>query len=167
MITFIVAVLTVLLVLNCLFLILLVLVQLPKKEAGMGMAFGGAATETLFGAGSGNVLTRVTKYCAGIFMGLSLLLAIVNAHTHQADTGALDSELERLSTEGTQPPVAAPIPSTNPSTSLPRPGAAPTNLQGGLLLSTTNPAPPASTSAPVVPAATAAPDVSLETPEEP
>ena len=34
---------TVVLVLDCLLLIFLVLIQLPKKEAGAGLAFGGAA----------------------------------------------------------------------------------------------------------------------------
>ena len=56
--TFIIGFLTVILVLDCLVLILLVLIQLPKKEAGAGLAFGGAATDALFGAGSGNVLTK-------------------------------------------------------------------------------------------------------------
>ena len=51
--------LTVVLFLNCLFLILLVLVQLPKKEAGLGTAFGGGTTDALFGAGAGNVLTKL------------------------------------------------------------------------------------------------------------
>ncbi len=58
---FIAGILTVLLVLNCLVLILLVLIQLPKKDAGAGMAFGGGAADALFGAGSGNVLTKITK----------------------------------------------------------------------------------------------------------
>ena len=49
-----IAFLTFILVVNCLLLILLVLVQLPKKEAGAGVAFGGGATDALFGAGSGN-----------------------------------------------------------------------------------------------------------------
>src|SRR2546426_681191 len=57
---------TVVLVLDSLFLILLVLVQLPKKEAGIGQAFGGGATDALFGAGSGNALTKMTKYARGI-----------------------------------------------------------------------------------------------------
>jgi preprotein translocase subunit SecG len=37
--------LTFALVLDCLLLGLLVLIQLPKKEAGMGQAFGGATTD--------------------------------------------------------------------------------------------------------------------------
>ena len=68
--------LTVVLFLNCLFLILLVLVQLPKKEAGLGTAFGGGATDALFGAGAGNVLTKLTKWNAIIFLFLCLLLSL-------------------------------------------------------------------------------------------
>ncbi len=68
--------LTVILFLNCLFLILLVLVQLPKKEAGLGTAFGGGATDALFGAGAGNVLTKLTKWNAVIFLFLCLLLSL-------------------------------------------------------------------------------------------
>src|ERR1035441_10511217 len=59
---FLIGLFTVVMVLDCLVLILLVLIQLPKKEAGMGLAFGGAATDALFGAGSGNVLTKITKF---------------------------------------------------------------------------------------------------------
>ena len=56
---FIIALLTGILLIDCLLLILLVLIQLPKKEAGMGLAFGSGATDALFGAGSGNALTHV------------------------------------------------------------------------------------------------------------
>jgi preprotein translocase subunit SecG len=80
--------LSLVLVLTSLFLILLVLVQLPKKEAGLGMAFGGAATEALFGAGSGNMLTQVTKYAIGVFLVLSLGLAILRNHeAHKSGRG--------------------------------------------------------------------------------
>jgi preprotein translocase subunit SecG len=68
--------LTVILFLNCLFLVLLVLVQLPKKEAGLGTAFGGGATDALFGAGAGNTLTNLTKWCAVLFLALCLLLSL-------------------------------------------------------------------------------------------
>ena len=80
--------LTFVLVLDCLVLILLVLIQLPKKEAGMGQAFGGGATDALFGAGSGNALTKLTKYTAGIFFALMLLISIL--FTHQSRKGAGD-----------------------------------------------------------------------------
>ena len=76
---------TVLMFVDCVFLVFLVLLQLPKKEAGMGgTAFGGAATDALFGAGSGNVLTKITKYVAGIFFALAILMAFM-AHKPKTD----------------------------------------------------------------------------------
>ncbi|MFM8878842.1 MAG: preprotein translocase subunit SecG [Verrucomicrobiota bacterium] len=63
------------LVIVCLLLALLVLIQLPKKEAGMGMAFGSGAVDTLLGAGAGSALTTITKWTGGIFLGLCILLA--------------------------------------------------------------------------------------------
>src|SRR2546426_11473422 len=78
--SFLIGFLTVILVLNCLILILLVLIQLPKKEAGAGVAFGGGATDALFGAGSGTALTKITKYSAGLFLGLALVLSVMRAH---------------------------------------------------------------------------------------
>ena len=63
------------LVLVCLLLGLLVLIQLPKKEAGMGMAFGSGAVDTLLGAGAGSALTTITKWTGGVFLGLCIRLA--------------------------------------------------------------------------------------------
>ncbi len=109
MITFFIGLLTILLVLNCLLLILLVLVQLPKKEAGAGMAFGGAATDALFGAGSGNALTKITKYVAGGFFGLALILSVLMSHHKRAtSTGVLD-ELRKGGTAAAVPVAPAPV----------------------------------------------------------
>lgn len=73
----VIGLLTFILVLTSLFLILLVLVQLPKKEAGVGMAFGAGMSEMLLGAGSGNVLTRITKYTVGTYLVLSMILSVL------------------------------------------------------------------------------------------
>jgi preprotein translocase subunit SecG len=119
--------LTVVLVLDCLFLILLILIQLPKKEAGAGIAFGGAATDALFGAGSGTALTKITKYCAGIFLGLALFLSILNAHR-----GGTESWANRLRQKAAAAPSIVPtLTSTNAASS----NAAPVPTT---LLSTTN-----------------------------
>ena len=105
--------LTVVLVLDCLFLILLILIQLPKKEAGAGIAFGGAATDALFGAGSGTALTKITKYCAGVFLGLALFLSILNSHR-----GGSDSLANKLSRKASvAPPVVPSLTPTNTVTS--------------------------------------------------
>jgi preprotein translocase subunit SecG len=80
---------TFLLVVDCLILMLLVLIQLPKKEAGMGQAFGGGATDALFGAGSGTALTKLTKYTAGIFFVLTLLISALHGHQARSSGGDL------------------------------------------------------------------------------
>jgi preprotein translocase subunit SecG len=91
-------------VLDCVLLVFLVLLQLPKKEAGAGMAFGGAATDALFGAGSGNVLTKITKYCAGVFFTLAILMALIAAHKPESSAVSLAKKL----TQRTAAPAAAP-----------------------------------------------------------
>jgi preprotein translocase subunit SecG len=74
---FLIGLLTAVMVVTCFVLIFLVLVQLPKKEAGAGLAFGGAASDALFGAGSGTVLTKITKYLATLFFVLAVLLSVL------------------------------------------------------------------------------------------
>lgn len=91
----VIGLLTFVLVLNSLLLILLILVQLPKKEAGAGLAFGGATSDALFGAGSGTVLSRVTKYAAGVFLILALTLSILHSHRVKAGGRGILSELDR------------------------------------------------------------------------
>jgi preprotein translocase subunit SecG len=108
---FIAGILTVLLVLDCLLLILLVLVQLPKKDAGAGIAFGGGAADALFGAGSGNVLTKITKWAAGIFFGMALVLGLVQQGAHRSSSPAFEQAVEQ---KQAQAPVAVP-----PGTPLP------------------------------------------------
>jgi len=98
--------LAVLLFLDCVLLVMLVLVQLPKKEAGAGMAFGGGATDALFGAGSGNVLTQITKYSAGIFFGLALIMAMIASHHPR---GGADAMMEELSKHGPAPAASGPV----------------------------------------------------------
>jgi len=89
--------LTFLLVLNCFFLVFLILIQLPKKESGSGLAFGGGALDMALGAGAGNVLTRITKFSASLFIGLCLILAVLS------NSGGNNLVSERL---GAQPVVS-------------------------------------------------------------
>ncbi len=134
--SFIAGILTVLLVLNCLLLILLVLVQLPKKDAGAGIAFGGGAADALFGAGSGNVLTKITKWGTGIFFGMALILGLVQQSAHSSNAPAFEQAVQQKQSQ--QMPVAVP-----PAT--PMPGA-PTTFSNSSVL----PAVPAG-SAPATP----------------
>jgi preprotein translocase subunit SecG len=109
--------LTVLLVIDCLFLILLVLVQLPKKEAGLGQAFGSGTTDALFGAGSGNALTKLTKYFTAGFFILTLSLSILNAQQAKGKRSGLERALEKASASETATPTAPAA--TAPTTTVP------------------------------------------------
>jgi preprotein translocase subunit SecG len=138
--TFLIGLLTVVLVLNCLLLILLVLIQLPKKEAGAGLAFGGAATDALFGAGSGNVLTKVTKYATGVFFLLALSLALIQSQRHGGSTREFERQTEEASRQ-----AATAAPAATPSAETPAPAVAPAASETTppvLLTPTTNPATP-------------------------
>ena len=112
MLFFLIALLTVLLVLDCLLLILLVLIQLPKKEAGAGLAFGGAATDALFGSGTGNVLTKATKYGAVAFFVLLLVIgAMQAAYFHKSSrrfTTGVEAAAQKGESSMTQPTTPAP-----------------------------------------------------------
>jgi preprotein translocase subunit SecG len=144
---FIIGLLTLFMVVDCAFLIFLVLIQLPKKEAGAGLAFGGTATDALFGAGSGTVLTKITKYAAVTFFVLAVFLAILQKQ-HQGGGSSFEKKLAQPGQQGFPGPGAAPA-STPPATPTPaaptKPAAEATNL----------PAP--ATPAPVTPAPTTAP----------
>ncbi len=103
--SFIVGILTFLLVINCLVLILLVLVQLPKKDAGAGIAFGGGTADALFGSGSGNVLTKITKYATIGLIGLALIIGYLQDKVHH-DTSA--ANFEQQVEQQQQKPAAPP-----------------------------------------------------------
>ena len=57
-----------------LFIILVVLMQKPSANAGMGSTLGGGAAEQAFGSDAGNILTRATVWATIIFFVLCFLL---------------------------------------------------------------------------------------------
>src|SRR5579875_2526405 len=64
-------------VIVCLFLVGVILVQ-QGKSADLAGAFGGQGSQTAFGPrGAANVLTRLTTWCAVIFMLTSIGLTIM------------------------------------------------------------------------------------------
>src|SRR5689334_2856969 len=109
----VITLLTLVLVVNCLFLILLVLIQLPKKEAGAGLAFGAGATDALFGAGSGNALTKLTKYAAGMFLVLSLVIGLLNSRNAHASSSTLRQKLAAAKANPAPAAAATPAKATN------------------------------------------------------
>ncbi len=72
-------------VIDCLFLCVVVLLQ-PGKGDGMGAAFGGSSTGTVFGGrGASTVLTKMTTGAAVLFMVLSIILARASADSSRVD----------------------------------------------------------------------------------
>tara|TARA_A100001037_G_C14953621_1_gene546169 strand:+ start:157 stop:657 length:501 start_codon:yes stop_codon:yes gene_type:complete len=124
-----IGILTIILVLDALFLILLILLQLPKKEAGLGTAFGGGTTDALFGAGAGNVLTKATKWGAILFICLSIALSIMHKSVGE----------ERRNLGGKQP-------TTNPANTNAPPAPKPPQTNNPVQTVTNNP--PTTNSAP-------------------
>ncbi|MEY4578402.1 MAG: hypothetical protein RL701_3105 [Pseudomonadota bacterium] len=81
----------VLYVMVCVFLILVVLLQAGR--GGMGAAFGGGNSQTVFGgSGAGNFLTRLTVISAALFMMLSAVLTYVSS----SGESSLERASERL-----------------------------------------------------------------------
>jgi len=118
--TFIVGILTFVIVLNALLLILLVLVQLPKKDAGAGMAFGAGTADALFGAGSGNALTKITKYATVVFLALALFLGYLHDKAHNDNSAADFAKQVQLKQQQTPVAPVQPAPTTAPA---PQPAA--------------------------------------------
>lgn len=113
----VIGLLTLVLVLDSLFLMLLILIQLPKKEAGAGLAFGAGTTDALFGAGSGTALSQITKYSAGVFLILAMSLSVMRTHHAKSSLRIIATELDRKSATTptpTQSPATVPPPVSLP-----------------------------------------------------
>ena len=86
------AVVLVLHVIVCLFLVLVVLVQ-SGKGGDIASAFGGGGTQTVFGPrGSSNVLTKATTVSAVIFMITSIALVILSQETGSSVLDSVPAE---------------------------------------------------------------------------
>ena len=70
------AILNILIVFTCLFLICLILIQ-RGKGGGLAGAFGGAGSSSAFGTKAGDVFTRVTIVVAFIWIILSMVLVVL------------------------------------------------------------------------------------------
>lgn len=122
-------------VVNCLFLIIVVLLQ-SGKAADIAGAFGGAGSQTAFGPrGAATVLSRATTWCAVMFMVCALALVL---HTDKGvEQGG--SVLEKFS-------KPAPVKPAAPKTLPPQPGA-PQTTPNSTPAPTTQQGPPNSTPA--------------------
>jgi preprotein translocase subunit SecG len=88
----------------CLFMILVVLMQRSKQD-GLGAAFGGGFTDSVWGAQTSQVLVKTTVVLAALFFILSISLA--RLYSYRATVAEKPSTLQQ---ELLQP--VAPVPTT-------------------------------------------------------
>jgi preprotein translocase subunit SecG len=125
----------------CILVVLIILMQRPSANAGMGSALGGGAAETVFGGESANVLSKMTTTLTVILFILSfgLYLGFV-ARERKAPTalGAAATATEAKPAAAKAEPVKATAPVATPATApvatpaakpaaTPAPAAAPAN----------------------------------------
>ena len=97
-----------------LLLVLVILMQRSKQD-GLGAAFGGGLTETVFGAQTSNILVRITAWLIGMFFVLAITLAYFYGHGRKS---AIEEKLH---------PALAPVPAaTAPADASAAPASIPT-----------------------------------------
>ncbi len=96
-------------ILLCIFMIFVILLQ-PGKDAGMGAALGGGAATSAFGGrGAVTFLSRVTAVCAGLFFLTSLALSFQGMRTSVAARAAARAPVPAQSAPATPLPSDAPL----------------------------------------------------------
>jgi preprotein translocase subunit SecG len=106
-------------VVTCFLLISLILIQKTKSQ-GAGLAFGASMGESLFGAQTGNVLTKVTVWLTIIFLVNTTILALLTPSRGASPTDTVTSRIPVSSSTAPQhqaqpqPQAQAPV-STVPS----------------------------------------------------
>src|ERR1700733_4333981 len=100
----------------CAVLMFVVLLQ-QGKGGGLGAAFGGGAAAQVFGGrGAGNILTRATAICAGIFMLTSVSLAYLSSSGDRAlKAKAAQEAAKKAGDKGTARPKETKTDTTAPA----------------------------------------------------
>ena len=129
----------------CVALIVIVLLQSGKGE-GLAGVFGGGGSQTIFGARTGDVLTKATTVLAVLFMCLSLTLALLSTRSEQRLS-------DKLSQAAARAPSAEPAPAEGAA---PEEGSAPVSAEGA---APEGPASDASSAAAPIPAAAVSPAI--------
>ena len=92
----------------CILVVLVILMQRPSANAGMGSALGGGAAETVFGGESANVLSKMTTTLTVILFILSFGLYLGFVAREKPVTKALDAKATAPVAAPAAPAAAAP-----------------------------------------------------------
>ena len=105
----------------CIIVVLVILMQRPSANAGMGSALGGGAAETVFGGESANVLSKMTTTLTVILFILSFGLYLGFVAREKPVTKALDAK----ATAPVAAPAAPVAPAAAPAAAKPQSTPAP------------------------------------------
>lgn len=111
-------ILLVLLIIDSILLVLAILMQ-SGQGGGMAASFGGvssSASNFLGARQTGNLLTKMSWWCGGLFLGLAYVLSLASSRT-RAPKSVLDQAFPNAPVTQTAPASALPL--------SPAPGAAP------------------------------------------
>ena len=126
-------VLLVFFVIDCLLMCLVVLMQRSKQE-GLGAAFGGGITESMWGAQTSQVLVKTTVWLAAIFFILSISLARLYAHREamtEKSSSALNQQLLQPVAPASTNTPPAPLPIVPSAVPAPNASVAPAPATSG------------------------------------
>jgi len=91
----------------CILVVLVILMQRPSANAGMGAALGGGAAETVFGGESANVLSKMTTTLTVILFVLSFGLYLGFVAREKPTVKALDAAATAAPAAPAAPAAAA------------------------------------------------------------
>ncbi len=94
----------------CILGVLVVLMQRPSANAGMGAALGGGAAESVFGGESANVLTKITGVLTFLLFLLSFALYLAFIAGERRPESKLDALAQPAAGEAPAPVPVVPQP---------------------------------------------------------
>ena len=121
MVNILITFLTFVLILVSVFMVLVILMQRASANAGLGSAFGGGAAESAFGAETTNILTRLTRWSAFAFFGISLVLYVLWLERSSDARRGEDADLPTISVPAGMEPLELPAAPANDGNTPPTP----------------------------------------------
>jgi preprotein translocase subunit SecG len=127
----------------CILVVLVILMQRPSANAGMGSALGGGAAETVFGGESANVLSKMTTTLTVILFILSFGLYLGFVAREKPVAKALDAKSTAPVAAPAAPAAAAPVAPTATTPIAPAAAAKPQSTPAPAATTPAKPAAPA------------------------
>jgi preprotein translocase subunit SecG len=108
-------------ILVCFVLVIVIMLQ-SGSAADLAGAFGGAGSQTAFGPrGAATILSKMTTWCAIVFMVTSLALSLKRAPTEEQGINSILEQTTKSAPAPAKPAPLAPAPAQTPAQPTPAP----------------------------------------------